>query len=529
MSDAADLLQAVKDLRGAGRHEDAAVVLERLLALAPTSAALWTMMVDTAARYGGVREVVMRALDAVARLPAPGDSLHTLSRWLRNNGYWEDSNALSEAILARDPDHPGTLHDYLSCMQISDFDDARCCEILAAWNDRTIRPILREASPARTEPVPGRPLRLGFVSNDFSADHSLNIAMAPWFGGREGGVSDTYVLYANLNTRHPPHAHFRDAADSFIEVEAQSDEALAAQIRADGIDILIDFVGHMDNSRLAAYARRPAPLVVHWIGIGLATGAESVDYLLSDPYRTPMPTQPLYVERLALLPQSGVAWAWPEPSPDVASPPHRSGRPFAFGNFSRITKFRDGTIRLWAQVMAAVPASIMVFKDHRLTPWNVERLVSIFESAGIGRDRLRFLPGTDRFRHLAAYGEIDVLLDSFPEHSGISALEAIWMGVPVVSLRRMARASDTASDWILHNLALPAFVTTTPEAYVDTASRLAGRSDVLNVLRFSLRARLKASAICDHVGFRRNARTALQVMWERYCAGLPPQAFSLER
>ena len=524
--DILNILGEVKRLRAVGRHAEAANRLRMVVTELPDDPIRWVILIDSAARSGRAEEIGKLACSMAPHLIRPEITLHPLSRWLRNNGYWEAAGEVCRAILQEEPDARKTTHDMLVHVQFSEVDDAECFAQLTAWNRIAVLPILSEARKPDSNSDPFRPLRIGFISNDFSADHSLNTAMGAWFGDRES-VEDTCVFYANWNTKHMPHRRFREAADLFLNVEAFSDSEFANQVRQDRIDILVDFIGHMDNSRLLAYAHRPAALTVHWIGVGLATGAASVDYLLSDTYRTPLENQSLYVERLALLPQSGICWTPPLHSPAVTAPPHLSGRPFAFGNFSRISKFRPETVALWSRVLNAIPTAIMILKDHRLTEFNTNRLASEFRSHGITRDRLRFLPGTDHFQHLAAYSEVDLMLDSFPEQSGVSGLEAAWMGVPMVAMRYAERAGTRVSDWIMGNLGLPALVASDTDTYVALACDLAGHSDALRRLRSILRPRLLKSAICDEDLFRHNVRRALRTMWRRHCAGLPPEGFEL--
>ena len=171
----------------------------------------------------------------------------------------------------------------------------------------------------------------------------------------------------------------------------------------------------MPGNRLLAYAPKPAPIVVSWFGLGLATGIEVVDYFLADRYLVPLGIEDHYQEKVVLLPGSGLPWSPPNVAPDIAPPPILRNGFVSFGNFSRLVKFQPETIALWADVLRAVPNSTFTFKHMKIAGNIASRLATLFDRAGVAVDRLKFRPWSDQATHLETYNEIDVMLDSFPE------------------------------------------------------------------------------------------------------------------
>jgi len=262
------------------------------------------------------------------------------------------------------------------------------------WNDRFVRPLVSLEPVAETNKKPTRQLRVGFVSLDFGGSHSCNRTMAPWFTHRSR-TSHAYICYSSGPPSDPIHPVFRENSDEFVDVSTWSDAELNGRIRADRIDILVDITSHMPGNRLLAYAPKPAPIIVSWFGLGLATGIEVVDYFLADRYLVPPGIEDHYQEKVVLLPGSGLPWSPPSVAPDIAPPPVLRNGFVSFGNFSRLVKFQRETIALWADVLRAVPNSTFTFKHMKIVGNIASRLETLFERAGVAADRLKFRPWSD--------------------------------------------------------------------------------------------------------------------------------------
>jgi predicted O-linked N-acetylglucosamine transferase (SPINDLY family) len=310
-------------------------------------------------------------------------------------------------------------------------------------------------------------------------------------------------------------SQFRENADCWRDIAGVSDAQAARQIREDRIDILVDLALHSADNRLLVFARKPAPVQVTYLGYCGSTGLSVMDYRLSDPYLDP-PDADLshYSEKTVRLPRSYWCYqpggATPVPSP---SPALQNGF-VTFGCLNNFAKVSSAAIDLWARILAELPDARMVI--HSRAGAHLNRAVRRFEELGINRDRLRFAgwqPWTD---YLATYSQIDIALDPLPHGGGITTCDALWMGVPVVSLSGQTAAGRGGRS-ILCNLGLPELVAFTSEQYLQIAVDLARDVERLDHLRRGIRARMLASPLMDAPQFARDVEAAYRQMWRRWC------------
>jgi predicted O-linked N-acetylglucosamine transferase (SPINDLY family) len=492
----------------------------------PEHLGTWLQYLHLAYLTGHVEHAIETILAAVPGVALPEPIFLPLARILHYNGLHDEAVRIFEAILKTQPDARQTHSDYLIHKQLSGLDDADALAEYARWNDRFVKPIAQRSRRAETDKQLNRQLHIGLVANDFAGGHSLNASMAPWMP-REKNPDFTYCLYANSPPAMKVHPVFEANADSLVNVFDLSDEALNQRIRADGIDILVDMCGHMDHNRLLTYARKPAPIVVSWIGIGIPTGVEAVAYFVADRHRVPPGTIKDYREKVVFLPGAGMPWLPPYKTPDVRPAPYFRNGFVTFGNLSRIVKIQKETVDLWANVLHAVPGSKFCLTDVRMGGMNFRRISDLFAVAGVPPERLILKSETAQFEHLSAYNDLDIVLDTYPQHGGISTLEATWMGVPTVSYQWSQRTTCHVASWIMGEVGLPELIASSPRKFVEIARTLSGHMEMLNSIRSGLRHRLLASPICDHKRFRCSLYAAFREMWRRYCLGLPAESFSV--
>jgi len=401
------------------------------------------------------------------------------------------------------------------------------------WNARHARPLTARALPHRNDRSPERRLRIGYVSPDFKS-HVLSLFTIPLLQNRDHLQFEIFC-YSSVDQPSSETARIRRCADVWREVGALDDAALSEVIRGDQIDILVDITMHMLGHRLLAFARRPAPIQMCWLAYPGTTGLDSVDYRLSDSHLDPKgaDTQ-VYSEETIRLPDS--FWCYdpltdvPEVSPLPAS--KRSAviasatlaeRRITFGCLNHFRKVNDEVLRLWARVLSAVPESRLLLLAPEGSARN--RVRSFFEEAGVKQDRIRFVGRSARLEYLNRYREIDLCLDTFPYSGHTTSLDALWMGVPTVTLAG-ATVVGRAGVCQAMNLGLPELVATTHEGYVRAASSLANDLEHLSGLRQTLRARLLQSPLMDGARFARNLESVYRDVWRRFCAnatqsGLP--------
>jgi predicted O-linked N-acetylglucosamine transferase (SPINDLY family) len=273
---------------------------------------------------------------------------------------------------------------------------------------------------------------------------------------------------------------------------------------------------HMSGSRLLAFARRPAPVQLCWLAYPGTTGLETMDYRLSDPFLDPPNSNTdVYAEETIRLPDSFWCYDPLTDVPDVNSLPALDDGKITFGCLNHFRKVNDGVLRLWTSVLSAVPKSRLLL----LAPKGAarDRVRAIFEAAGIEFARIEFVDRCGRLDYLSRYREIDICLDTFPSNGHTTSLDALWMGVPTVTL-----AGETivgrAGVCQAMNLGLPELIATTPEQYVRIVRTLADDLQQLAELRRTLRERLKRSPLMDGPRFARNLESVYRDAWRRFCA-----------
>jgi predicted O-linked N-acetylglucosamine transferase (SPINDLY family) len=310
----------------------------------------------------------------------------------------------------------------------------------------------------------------------------------------------------------------RLSVDLWRDIEGHSDDDVAQLIRQDNVDILVDPLGHRGGQRLLVFARKPAPIQVTGWGDPTGTGLATMDYLLADPVLVPSNQRHLLVERVYDLPNCLGYWT-PGQLPDPSPLPATERGFVTFGSFNRIAKIQDPVVRSWAEILRALPEAMLVIKSDQ---WSADadrhaEIEQLFADEGVAEGRVEFRGFTGRAEHFAAYREIDIALDPFPHGGGMATLDAVWMGVPVITRpgrtipSRLAAASLTA-------LGLTDFVAESPRDYVDRAVAIAEDIGALAYLRLTLRGVLANSVIGDPVRYTRAVEASYRAMWREWCA-----------
>jgi protein O-GlcNAc transferase len=307
---------------------------------------------------------------------------------------------------------------------------------------------------------------------------------------------------------------FHTAAASWENVGPLDDEALASRARELGIDILIDLGGHGDAARMAACARRLAPVQIKWVGMqNHSTGLPEMDWFLTDRWETPPALESLYSERLLRMPDGYVCYSPPPHAPDVVPAPVLRNGHITFGCFNNIAKITPRTIATWCEILRAVPGSRLILKTHQFgdAP-TTARFVRAFQHHGIDSSRVETRGSSPHRAFLAGYNEIDIVLDPFPYSGGLTTCEALWMGVPTVTLPGEIFASRHSTSH-LSNAGFPDWVARDIEDYIDLAVRRARDVSGLAAMRETTRDRVRRSPLCDGPRFGRALGLALRHAW----------------
>lgn len=362
---------------------------------------------------------------------------------------------------------------------------------------------------------PARRLRVGYVSADFW-HHPVGKFIEPILEHHDRKAFEI-VCYHSHRTADAMTARLRRHANEWVDCAALSDDELAKRIRADAIDVLVDLGGHTSGSRLLAFARRPAPVQATYLGYPTTTGLGAIDYRITDRTVDPADAEGFNVETAARLPHSYFCYAG-DTKREVAPLPARKLGVVTFGSFNACIKWSDETLTLWARVLNAVPRAGLVLKARDLANERIRaRVFERFAAAGLAAERITLKGWEGKVAdHLAAYDGIDIALDTLPYSGATTTCEALWMGVPVVTLKGATHASRMAASAI-RAAGLPELVADSADRYVEICAMLAVDFDKLAALRAGLRERMRASPLMDAAAFTQTLETEYRRMWRAYC------------
>jgi predicted O-linked N-acetylglucosamine transferase (SPINDLY family) len=494
-----------------GRHEQAIATYDRLLAIRPNdfhtrsnrASALKSIgrVGDAVAGYDAVLEAAPNYMDALFNrgnayidLGRPKEAIQDLRRALRLQ--------------------PNDTDIHTSLIFALNFDTQSTTDSLQAERAQWAAHLGLSANTNHlNDPSPDRRLRIGYVSSSFRHQ-----AATYAFGGvivHHDPEQFEIVCYSDTAEEDDLSPHLRNSAETWRKTADLSDEQLAKLIQKDQIDILIDLVGHMKGNRLRVFALKPAPIQVTAWGEPTGTGLKAVDYLFADPVVVPASERALLAEQVADLPNFLGFWS-PDPLPALRPLPAIERGYVTFGSFNRLAKITDPVLRQWSAILRAVPHSRLVLKD-RLVVDQRKIIMGLLAEEGISSDRVTLLDQVGRAAHFEAYCDIDIALDPFPHGGGMTTLDALWMGVPVVAASggtissRLAAATLTAAG-------LTEFIATDPQRYVELAVNKAGDLGLLAQLRSALRDRLTNTEFGDPVRYTRAVQRQYRSMWQKWCS-----------
>jgi predicted O-linked N-acetylglucosamine transferase (SPINDLY family) len=502
------------------RYDDALGAYDRALALELNHVEAWAGRGNVFAQTARYSQAVAAYDTALALEPDHADS------WVGRGNALLDQSKIDEAIVCyrRVASSKAEFHSNLIFARNFDLDATTVEQQAerARWDELHAQRFAASIRLHANDPVADRRLRIGYVSS-----HFRHHASAYGFGGvllSHDPKSFEVVCYSDVLQEDDVTARFRAHAAKWHRTAGLSDDALVDLIRSDRIDILVDLVGHMRGHRLLAFARKPAPVQVTAWGEPSGTGLGAIDYLLSDPVLVPVAERAFLAEEVIDLPNFLGFWV-PDPVPEPRDPPVLRRGCVTFGSFNRLAKVRDPVLRVWAAILRSLPSAHLVLKDRGLADSDqCARVHAILREEGISPGRVELLGAMSRTEHYLAYHEIDIALDPFPHTGGITTLDALWMGVPVVSWSGSTIPSRYTAA-ILSAAGLAEFIASDADSYVKLALAQAADVDGLCRLRAGLRSRIANSTFGDSARYTKAVETAYRQMWERWCTGaVPPSA-----
>ena len=366
-------------------------------------------------------------------------------------------------------------------------------------------------------PDPDRRLRVGYISPDFRK-HSVAYFFEILLDERNHQAVETYG-YSNVERPDEFTERLKFKFDHFRNTYGVSDEAVVDMIEKDKIDIFVDLAGHTGNNRLPVLAHKPAPIQVTYLGYPDTTGMEQVDYRLTDELADPPESQQFYTEELVYLPDGFLCYKPAGYAPPVAPLPSLKNGYITFGSFNNNCKINPFIMSLWADVLKVNDGSRLLLKfrggdDEVLRDYYLHKL----EELGIDTDRVDIHGAKPAVEHLKLYNQIDIALDTYPYNGTTTTFEALWMGVPVISLvgqHHMSRVGLT----ILTRFGMAFLAASTPQEYVTRATALAAKRQTLAEMRAIMRKTIAGASLCNTNRFVRNVEAVYREMWHRWCRG----------
>jgi protein O-GlcNAc transferase len=328
--------------------------------------------------------------------------------------------------------------------------------------------------------------------------------------------------YAEVTRPDSFTARLQGLADHWRVTVGLSDQRLAERIRTDGIDILVDLAGHTAGNRLPVFARKPAPVRVTWLGYPNTTGLKAIDYRLVDAVTDPDGEADAWAsETLVRLEDGFVCYRGLRDGPELTPPPCLKTGTVTFGSFNNPAKVSTATFDAWAKLLSRLPQARLLLKGMWFADASTCALfLARLGERGVAADRVELVTWLPAAEHLALYHRVDIALDPFPYNGTTTTCEALWMGVPVITLRGHRHAGRVGAS-LLTRIGLTDLIAHSIEEYVEIAVALAGNSGRLDDLRRALRPRMAASTICDERAFACKMEAAFRSMWQHWCAASP--------
>jgi protein O-GlcNAc transferase len=504
-----------------GKLDEAAAAYSKSIELNPRYADAYSNLGIVLGKQGKLADAAAAYSKAIELNPELVEAHNNLGVILMNQADVEASIACYDRAIALQPDRPGLLSNRIYTLYFHpDFKPEAIADELRRWNEKHAKPLEKFIEPHANDSTPDRRLKIGYVSPDFR-EHPVGWFLLPLLEAHNHAAFQI-VCYADVRVPDSLTQRFRGHADLWRNIAGLSDEQVAQQIRDDQIDILVDTTMHMAQNRLPVFARKPAPVQATWLAYPGSTGMDTMDYRITDSHLDP-PGQndAYYAEESIRLPDCWCCYRPHVDAPQVNPLPATTAGHITFGCLNNFCKVTTETIQCWCRLMREVPGSRLIL--HAPQGGHRQRVRDLLTAEGIDPDRMTFVGRVPVREYLRLYQTIDIGLDPFPYSGGTTSCDALWMGVPVVTMSGKTAASRGTLT-LLHTLGLSELVAESQDEYVQIASDLAGDPARLSQLRAALRPRMASSPLTDAPRFARNMEAAFLEVWRTWCATKVPGA-----
>jgi protein O-GlcNAc transferase len=506
-------------LRAGGQIDEAVAAFHRALELKPRYPDAHANLGVALAALGRLDEAIAAFRYALQIEPDFPEAHNNLGNVLKDLCQLDEAIAAFRRAFHFKPEFAGARSNLVYTLNFHPGYDARAiAEECARWQQQHAAPLRASIRPHGNTRNLARRLRIGYVSSNFYFQAECFFVI-PLFEAHDHSLCEVHA-YSDVLRPDFITERLEDSVDVWRDVRALSDEQLAGQIREDSIDVLVDLSMHMSRNRLPLFARRPAPVQVAWLAYPGSTGLHSIGYRLTDAHMEPPEEDSAWsAEEPVRLPDCWCCYGQIGESPEINELPALTADGVTFGSLNNFAKVHEGVLARWARVLEAVKGSrlVMLCPEGRTR----ERVLAFFGARGIGAERVKLLGVLSLWDYLRLYQRIDLGLDPFPYNGITTTCDALWMGVPVLTLPGTMPASRAGLS-LLSSVGLGELAAYSEEDYVRMAVELAGNLPRLAELRATLRPRMLASPLMDAPRFARNIEAAYRSMWERWCNNQSP-------
>ncbi|MBY4594191.1 tetratricopeptide repeat protein [bacterium BD-1] len=497
----------------AKRNQEALEWLDRAIQIQPRHAGLHLNRGVTLAALDRPDEAIQSYERSLNLEPRDAQTHFALGQLLQGQQDFQRAFASYQRALALNPGHPEALSNLLFTHHYVEDFSPQANHDLARRLSPSARMPQGVAASARP---PKSSLRVGFVSADLR-EHPVGYFLEGVLAQLDRTRLSLYA-YSNNIFEDQVSEKLRSQFTSWHVIEALNDQDAAALIRQDQIDVLIDLSGYTAGHRQSLFALRPAPLQISWLGYFSTTGQTAIDYVLADPISVPPEEEGLFVERIWRMPSIRYCFTPPPSAPAAALLPALERGHITFGSFQALSKINDRVLKAWAEILRRAPMTRLRIQSKKLDhPEARSRFEEQLKTCDLPMERVHLIGSQSRADYLAAYGEVDIVLDTFPYPGGTTTVEALWMGVTTLTLAQPGMLGRQGQS-IMHVAGLPEWVASSEADYITTAVHWAqaGMEHLLELaqLRTELRERVKSTPLFDASQFARDFERAIADMWQ---------------
>lgn len=503
-----------------GDFEEAINCFRRSLAIKPGQVKVLFNLAQAFLYKKRLQDAVVVYREVIRLLPNCVDAHRNLGVALQSQQKLDEAITCYRRVLQLQPDHAAVHSNRLFALNYHpDYDAKMIFNEHRRWGELHADNLTRCQAHDCVANV-DRQLRVGYISPDLR-QHSVACFFEPLLLHRNANAIHV-TCYADVAVDDDTSLRLKRLSDQWHKITGLSDLQVVELIRSDQIDILVDLAGHTANNRLLVFARRPAPVQITYLGYPTTTGLKTMDYRLTDARVDPLgKTEELYTETLLRLPDGFLCYQPPAETPPVSLTAENQSGHITFGSFNNLTKITPQVVSLWARILQLLPDARLHIKNNSLAdPATCKHYHDLFLSEGISRDRIDLIASVaSLYEHLVLYSRVDIALDTFPYNGTTTTCEAMWMGVPVITLAGNTSAGRVGSS-LLHQLGLSELIGDQPDDYCNLAVALAYDSERRIRLRQQLRPMMETSSLCDGQSFARTVETVYRAVWRDYCLQL---------